>query len=250
MQTAISEILTVLVEEGRGIEAPAEHDRWSRRVSAFLQSAMDADQATDFKNLVASDSWEQHALRLGHLEGLMARRELERVALHTTEASAPHSVSFPMSTPNSRRVFVVHGHDNEAKESAARFLERLGLEPIILHEQASSGPTIIEKFEIYSGDIAFAVVLLTPDDVGCPRNGPNEPNPRARQNVILELGYFMGRLGRDRVCALHRRGVELPSDYQGVIYIELDTSGAWKAKLAQELVQAKLSIDLTGLLGG
>ena len=232
MQTAISERLTVLVEEGQGIDSPVEHDRWSCRVSAFLKTAMGADQAADFDNLVASDSWEQHALRLGHLEGLMTRAELERVALHTTEASAaPHSVSFPMSTPNSRKVFVVHGHDNEAKESTARFLERLGLEPVILHEQASSGRTIIEKFEIYSGDIAFAVVLLTPDDVGCPSNGPNELKPRARQNVILELGYFMGRLGRDRVCALDRGGVELPSDYQGVIYVELDTGGAWRAKL-------------------
>ena len=129
-------------------------------------------------------------------------------------------------------------------------MKQLGLEPIILHEQASSGRTVIEKFEFYSEDIAFAVVLLTPDDVGHPGNGPNEPKPRARQNVILELGYFMGRLGRDRVCALHREDVELPSDYQGVIYIELDTGGGWRAKLAQELVQAKLPIDLSGLLGG
>ena len=250
MQTAISERLTVLVEEGQGSSSPVEHARWSRRVSAFLQAAMGADQAADFNNLAAADSWEQHALRLGHLEGLMARAELKRVALHTTEASAPHSVSFPMSTPNSRKVFVVHGHDNEAKEGTARFLERLGLEPVILHEQASSGRTIIEKFEIYSGDIAFAVVLLTPDDVGCPRNGPNDLKSRARQNVILELGYFMGRLGRNRVCALHRGGVELPSDYQGVIYVELDTGGAWRAKLAQELVEAKLPINRTGLLGG
>ena len=246
MQTAISERLTVLVGEGQGIESPVEHDRWSRRVSAFLQAAMGADQAADFNNLVTPDSWEQHALRLGHLEGLMALAE----SLHTTEASVPHLVRFPMSTPNSRKVFIVHGHDNEAKEGTARFLERLGLEPVILHEQANSGRTIIEKFEIYSGDIAFAVVLLTPDDVGCPSNGPNAPKPRARQNVILELGYFMGRLGRNRVCALHRGGVELPSDYQGVIYVELDTGGAWRAKLAQELVQAKLPIDLTGLLSG
>ena len=250
MQTAISKRLTALVEEGQGLDSSVFFDRWSLRVSGFLQAAMGPDQADDFYNLVTSDSWDQHALRLGHLEGLLARAESKEVALHRTEASAADSVSFPMSTPNSRKVFVVHGHDNEAKEGTARFLQRLGLEPVILHEQASSGRTIIEKFEIYSGDIAFAVVLLTPDDVGCPGNGPNEPKPRARQNVILELGYFMGRLGRDRVCALHRGGVELPSDYQGVIYVELDTGGAWRTKLAQELVQAKLPIDLSGLLGG
>ena len=104
---------------------------------------------------------------------------------------------------NSRKVFIVHGHDNEAKERVARFLEKLGLEPIILHEKASSGRTIIEKFETYSGDIAFAVVLLTPDDVGCAALSRENQKPRARQNVILELGYFLGRLGRVRICALY-----------------------------------------------
>lgn len=156
MQTAISERLAALVQEGQMIDEPPWFERWSWRVFAFLQAAMGADQAADFNNLVASDPWDQHALRLGHLEGLLARAESKGVALHTTEASAPDSVSFPMSPPNSRKVFVVHGHDNEAKEGTARFLERLGLEPVILHEQASSGRTIIEKFETYSGDIAFA----------------------------------------------------------------------------------------------
>ncbi|MBW8832095.1 MAG: nucleotide-binding protein [Burkholderiales bacterium] len=131
-----------------------------------------------------------------------------------------------------------------------RFLEKLGLQPIILHEQANSGRTVIEKFELYSNDIAFAVVLLTPDDYDESITKPDASRPRARQNVILELGYFMGRLGRTHVCALHKGGVELPSDYQGVLYIEIDSTGAWKAKLAQEFVQAKLSIDLSALLGG
>jgi len=250
VETAIFQRLTAIVEEGQGADSFFMFDRWSQRVFGFLKTAMGEDQAADFNNLVAPDSWDQHSLRLGHLEGLLARAELEGVGLHRSKASAPDPVSFAMSTPSSCKVFVVHGHDNEAKESTARFLDRLGLEPVILHEQASSGRTIIEKFETYSGDIAFAVVLLTPDDVGYSRNGPKEPKPRARQNVILELGYFMGRLGRDRVCALHREGVELPSDYQGVIYVELDTGGAWRTRLAQELAQAKLPIELSGLLVG
>lgn len=250
MQTAVFERLTALVEEGRGIDQSVQLARWSIRVSAFLQSAMGADQVADFYKLSAySDAWDEHAQRLGYLEGLLARAEtIER--LHTTKTSASDTVSVPMSEPNSCKVFVVHGHDDDAKEGTARFLKQLGLEPIILHEQASSGRTIIEKFETYSGDIAFAVVLITPDDIGCPKGGPNEFKPRARQNVILELGYFMGRLGRDRVCALHRGGVELPSDYQGVIYVELDTDGAWKTKLAKELDQVNLPIDLGGLLRG
>jgi predicted nucleotide-binding protein len=93
-------------------------------------------------------------------------------------------------------------------------------------------------------------VLLTPDDIGSAANKPSDLKARARQNVIMELGYFMGRLGRFRVCALHKGSVELPSDYQGVLYIELDPAGAWKAKLAQEFVQAKLPIELSGLLNG
>lgn len=146
-------------------------------------------------------------------------------------------------------MFVVHGHDEEAKALAARFLEKLKLEPVVLHEQASSGRTIIEKFEVYTGDVGFAVILLTPDDVGSSAKDTSACKPRARQNVIMELGYFMGKLGRARVCALHKGGVELPSDYQGVIYIEMDPAGAWKQKLAQELVEAKLPIELAGLLG-
>jgi len=147
-----------------------------------------------------------------------------------------------------REVFVVHGHDGEAKESVARFLEKLGLDVIILHEQPNQGRTIIEKFEISSKNVAFAVVLLTPDDLGYGVDKPEKLEPRARQNVILELGYFLGRLGRTRVCALYKGGVELPSDFQGVVYIELDPAGAWRTKLAQELLGAKITIKLEGLL--
>ena len=114
----------------------------------------------------------------------------------------------------------------------------------------SSGRTIIEKFETYSNEISFAIVLLTPDDIGGINVKDQKQLPRARQNVIMELGYFMGRLGRKKVCALHKGGIELPSDYQGVVYIPMDSAGAWKAKVAQELIQAKLSIDVSGLVGG
>lgn len=131
----------------------------------------------------------------------------------------------------SRKVFVVHGHDEAVKQSVARFLEKLGLEPIILHEQPNKGQTLIEKFEANS-DVGFAVVLLTPDDVG---RGAAEKklNPRTRQNVILELGYFLGILRRARVCALYKEGVELPSDIHGVIYVPYDGAGGWRLELAR-----------------
>ncbi len=138
------------------------------------------------------------------------------------------------------KIFIVHGHDNEAKAEVARFIERLGFQPLILHEQVSKGRTVIEKFEANS-DVGFAVVLLTPDDEGSKKGQPAKP--RARQNVVLELGYFVGRLGRDRVCALRRGEVEIPSDFNGVVYETYDEHGAWRGKLAKELEAAKFAID-------
>jgi predicted nucleotide-binding protein len=184
-------------------------------------------------------------MRLGHLEGLLARMARDQAVRKSVIASPTFE---PTGRTTSRKVFVVHGHDNELKEMTARFLEKLELEPIILHEQPSAGRTIIEKFETYSDDVAFAVVLLTPDDVGGIAVDRSDLRARARQNVILELGYFLGRLGRARVCALYKPGVELPSDYQGIIYVDLDPGGAWRTKLAQELIGAKLTFNLSGLL--
>lgn len=124
----------------------------------------------------------------------------------------------------------------------ARFLERLGFDPIILHEQANQGRTIIEKVEAH-GDVGFVVVLLTPDDEGCAIRGI--PQPRARQNVLLELGYFIGRLGRNRVCALKRGELEVPSDFGGVVYQPFDVLGGWKLALGRELHAAGFDIDWT-----
>jgi predicted nucleotide-binding protein len=140
----------------------------------------------------------------------------------------------------SNRVFIVHGHDGEAREAVARFLSQVGLDPVILHEKPNEGRTLIEKFEAH-GDVSFAVILLTADDRGGLADG--ELKPRARQNVILELGYFVGRLGRNRVCALKRGEIELPSDYVGVGYEELDDKGAWRVALARELDAAGHDID-------
>ena len=145
-------------------------------------------------------------------------------------------------TLGSNRVFVVHGHDEAARETVARFLERLELAPVILHEQPNEGRTIIEKIED-NADVAFAVVLLTPDDMGALAANTDNLKPRARQNVILELGYFIGRLSRERVCALRKDGVETPSDYDGVVYTDLDDAGAWKIGLFKELQAAGFDVD-------
>jgi internalin A len=144
-----------------------------------------------------------------------------------------------------KKVFIVHGHDGESKEKVARFVERMELEAIILHEQASGGKTIIEKIEEYS-QVNFAIVLLTPDDVGGLAKNAESILPRARQNVIAELGYMMARLGRDKICLLNK-GVEIPSDFHAIVCVELDDGDAWKIKLAQEMKKAGLEIDMNKL---
>jgi predicted nucleotide-binding protein len=144
-------------------------------------------------------------------------------------------------------VFIVHGHDDQTKVTVARFLAQLvGREPVILHEQADLGRTIIEKFEHHAASAACAIVLLTDDDEGGPKNGVSQP--RARQNVVLELGFFLGKLGRGRVVILHGTDVELPSDLHGVLYVPLDGAGAWRNAVARELEAAGLEIDLKALL--
>jgi predicted nucleotide-binding protein len=144
------------------------------------------------------------------------------------------------------RVFVVHGHDEATRERVAHFLRRLGLESIVLCEEPNSGLTLIEKVEA-NADVAFAVILLTGDDSGALASNQSNLRPRARQNVILELGFFMGRLGRSHMAALYEDGVELPSDIQGVLYVPLTKDGSWQLGLAKELKKAGLDVDVNKL---
>ena len=159
------------------------------------------------------------------------------------EAQEPTSyIDSTSGRTNANKIFIIHGRDNETKETVARFLEHLDLKPIILHEQSNRGRTIIEKFEQYT-QVGFAVALLTPDDVGALQEKTLNLKPRARQNVIFEFGYFIGWLGRDRVCALTKGNVEIPSDYDGVIYIPLDDTEGWKIELVRELRGAGIDVD-------
>lgn len=134
---------------------------------------------------------------------------------------------------NTSQVFIVHGHDDIAKLEMAAFISGLGLQPIILHQQASSGRTIIEKIEYYS-NVGFGVVLYTPCDVGS-KVGDLSGKYRARQNVVFEHGFLIGKLGRARVSALVKGDVETPNDISGVVYISMDQEGAWKQQLLLEL---------------
>ena len=121
--------------------------------------------------------------------------------------------------------------------------------PVILHEQPNEGRTVIEKFEDHA-NVGFAVILLTPDDEGRLReeaDGSGTLNLRARQNVLLELGFFLGKLGRERTCAIKKGEVEIPSDYEGVVLTVMDDAGAWKKELARELRRAGMGLDVDRL---
>lgn len=143
-------------------------------------------------------------------------------------------------------IFIVHGHDGGTKETVARFLTKLvGRQPIILHELPDRGRTIIEKFEDHAVEAACAVVLLTADDIGGAVNGVQRQ--RARQNVVLELGYFIGRLGRNHVVILNEPDIELPSDINGILYIELDKNDGWRLAVARELRAIGIEADLNNV---
>jgi predicted nucleotide-binding protein len=170
---------------------------------------------------------------------------IERLELFEEPAHAAVATARPAATASGSKVFVVHGHDTAPKEAVARFIAQLGLEAVILHEQPNRGKTILEKFETHGNDVAFAVVLLSPDDIGGAESG--EQHPRPRQNVVFELGYFFGKLGRDRVAALVPAAVERPTDIDGLVYI--DGSGdAWKWELAREFKAAGLPVDVNKAL--
>lgn len=140
-----------------------------------------------------------------------------------------------------KKVFIVHGHQETIKSKVAYFVEKLGLDAIILSEQTNTGNTIIEKIERNS-DVGFAIIIYT----GCDFGGEDSSNlkKRARQNVVFEHGYFCGKLGRDKVSVLTEKDVELLGDVNGLVYIELDNDGGWKLKLARELKKAGLPVDL------
>lgn len=164
------------------------------------------------------------------------REDLQSDLQDATEFPQVEKIS--RSNTTSKNIFVVHGHDEAAKQEVARFLEKLSLTPIILHERPNKGRTIIEKFEQESADANFAVVLLTPDDA---YTQDGKDAFRARQNVLLELGYFVGKLGRTNVCALKKGNIELPSDYDGVLWTAMESD--WKTELGKELQSAGYSID-------
>lgn len=172
-------------------------------------------------------------VRLRRLESIA-----ERLPLYVSESEMPAVSSVPP-----RRLFIVHGRDHGPRDAVRNFLRDLDVEVVVLEDQPNQGRTIIEKFEA-NVDVAFAVVILTPDDVGAPKDEMDNARPRARQNVTLELGFFIGLLGRARVAPIKVGDIEVPSDVDGIVYIDFDRGGAWKLALGKELKAAGIDVDL------
>ncbi len=210
-----------------------EYDRWDVYITSLDEKNL-SEKIDDFRSDVRD--------KTARLESIKDRLELYEepaVVRHSSRHDNTHSTT-------SRKVFLVHGTDEGARHTVARALEKLDLEVVILHEQAARGRTLIEKFEAHA-DVAFTVVVLTSDDVGHSVDQSEMVRPRARQNVILELGYFIGYLGRNNVCAIKQGDIELPSDILGVEYIPMDDGGVWRYKVAGEIKAAGIDVDLNRL---
>ena len=244
------------LEDALGQLAPLkrlEHDNaqfkgWQRDTTiavgyVFGEGSTEVQQfeSISFLPLVPS----QDALQTAYLRGLSTAeailqsmvREIEKY--WTDEVQQMQAAQPDQRIASRQDVFIVHGRDDGARETVSRFVEKLGLETVVLVDMPSEGKTIIEKFETHA-DVGYAIVLLTADDSGA-RQG-EKPSPRARQNVIFELGYFIGRLGRERVCALTRGDPEIPSDYAGVVYMPMK-GDSWQMPLMRELKAAGLDVD-------
>lgn len=234
LETAIDETLTAIFGHDT-----VEHRRY--------QGATGLDHGPVIMNHKSPPFEVQQYLSEGKEKALLLLRQAVR-GLKEEIAEQEHisvQANSPIVAPTlTRKVFIVHGHDQAARESVARFLEKIGFEAVILHERPNKGRTIITKFREEASEIGFAVVLLTPDDTGgaAPELAAGRLQPRARQNVIFELGFFIGVLGPERVAALVKGDVERPSDFDGVVYISLD-NGAWKTELSRELEAAGYEMD-------
>jgi predicted nucleotide-binding protein len=143
---------------------------------------------------------------------------------------------------NGNTVFIIHGHDGHLKTEVQLLLHRAGVNNIVLHEQADKGRNIVEKLIEETDSANYAIALLSPDDI------LNDGTKRARQNVILEIGYFLGKLGKSRVRLLKKGDVEIPSDLNGILYENYDESGSWKIKICKELQAVGIFVDLEAIV--
>lgn len=240
-----------------------EFHKWDNRNVEILTRAFEHPNNKDcegYKQAGVSYFWEDVVVehkksiikQVAYLQGF-----IERIDLIPCNAKPLENRQQTNSNVSEDKVFIVHGHNELLKVTVARTLEQMGLKPIILHEQEDYGKTIIEKFESNSTDVGFAVVLLTADDLGISKKdkenaekegSSDQLSARARQNVVFEMGYFMGKLDRAHVFLLLEEGVEKPGDLDGIIYTAVDSEGMWKYKLAKRLKSVGYHVNSEALL--
>lgn len=238
-----------------------EYNKWNNRNIEILTRIYQDPNNTDlygYNHAAYNSFWsdivkEQKAdisRQVAYLQGFIERLDLIPCSAPDAQKENPVAVS-------ENKVFVVHGHGERLKIETARTLELMGLKAIILHEQEDMGNTIIEKFEANAMDVGFAVVLLTADDFGFSKKDAQkaktegkevDPTPRARQNVVFEMGYFMGKLDRAHVFLLLEDGVDKPGDLDGIVYQKVDSEGIWKMKLAKRLKAVGYSANVDAIL--
>lgn len=232
---------------------------WRRKFTQFLNDNLPGEVSTLNSKLAhfgfvirrgesdAQRFWrEDGETMLSYIDSLILDVENDEYDTPGVEEESQDSVREQSKTVARESVFIVHGHDGEAKERTARFLEKLGFKPIILQEKASRGLTVIEKIEKYS-NVGFAIVLYTPDDMGNTAAEAKDGRllSRARQNVVFEHGYLIGKIGRQNVVPLVEGSLELPSDISGIVYIN---DRDWQFDIAKEMKDAGYAIDFNKLL--
>ena len=259
--TKAIENLNKLISEVSGIQRnSSEHTRWLANVLRVLDEKFGAD--SQYSTTIRAFPWKETGSRIYSGYDFQAqierdhqnafRRQMEQAkgiiqsavdALTETVSEANEEAAQLVGTFDPKKVFIVHGHAEAVNQEVARTIEKLGLEAIILREQPNTGKTIIEKFEEYAKDVNFAVILLTADD-----KIEGEDTFRARQNVVFEMGYFMGALGRRNVMCILQENVERPGDIDGVVYTIIDKAGGWKYSLIKELKACGYDVDANKVL--
>jgi predicted nucleotide-binding protein len=236
--------------------APKDFDGWLNRTEVVIRSIF-GDESPMHRKLegvrYSPSMWTEGTdfapyRRLGVQEAIsvLEASKLEIELQYANESTDEGKRSEPAF---GSRIFIVHGQNDAKKYELEAFLQKLVSEPpIILHQQPNGGRVLIEKFEQSAASVGYAIVLLTGDDVGRSVSlDAADERPRARQNVVFELGFFIGLIGRARVTVLYEPEVELPSDISGLVYVPLDDAGAWKGKLASEIDHSGTEVDWAAL---
>lgn len=234
------------------IASAAKFKAWQTKTERFLIKKYGADslEHKNFMDVRFSPivwCWDDEVqTRIDAIEecrnGLLSCKEVFKTYLEEMAEEESAAQPQPVQPSNMNKIFIVHGHDGELKQHVARIVEKQGIEAVILSEQVNQGRTIVEKFEANS-EVGGAICLFTADDVGKAKDASTH-SPRARQNVVLETGYFMGKLGRDHVVILADEGIEIPSDLSGVVYT---STSNWKIDLLKELRAMGYAVDFNRL---